>query len=214
MKIFGELFWPQRRTFQVVGGYKHQENHIYHRNLSSVTPFFRQKKKFCTGAGWCMLFFSQKQGDECWIRGNHGNHRDDKNHWNPGCNPGCKARVPQGTGVEIPDFLLNAYKQFLKKRLSHYIFQMSQETCSTQTPRRPCRTWMSNLSHGVALEVERRRVQGVCCSYIVACCATVGYLGWPFVKKKWEVEVRMVALCQPSTHASRTSKQAREHSPE
>ena len=44
---------------------------------------------------------SYKQGVECWIRGNHGNHENDKNHENPGCKP----RVPQTTGLEIPDFL-------------------------------------------------------------------------------------------------------------
>ena len=42
---------------------------------------------------------SYKQGIECWIRGNHGNHENDENHWNPGCKP----RVPQTTGLEIPD---------------------------------------------------------------------------------------------------------------
>ena len=43
-KSFGELFWPQRKTFQAGGGYKNpyknQENHIHHRNLSSVDPLF------------------------------------------------------------------------------------------------------------------------------------------------------------------------------
>ena len=43
---------------------------------------------------------SYKQGVECWIRGNHGNHENDENHGNPGCKP----RVPQTTGLEIPDF--------------------------------------------------------------------------------------------------------------
>ena len=42
---------------------------------------------------------SYKQGIECWIRGNHGNHENDENHWNPGCKP----RVPQTTGLEIPE---------------------------------------------------------------------------------------------------------------
>ena len=41
---------------------------------------------------------SYKQGVECWIRGNHGNHDNDENHENPGCKP----RVPQTTGLEIP----------------------------------------------------------------------------------------------------------------
>ena len=42
---------------------------------------------------------SYKQGVECWIRGNHGNRENDENHENPGCKP----RVPQTTGLEIPD---------------------------------------------------------------------------------------------------------------
>ena len=42
---------------------------------------------------------SYKQGAECWISRNHGNHGNDKNHGNPGCKP----RVPQTTGLEIPD---------------------------------------------------------------------------------------------------------------
>ena len=41
---------------------------------------------------------SYKQGVECWIHGNHGNHENDENHGNPGCKP----RVPQTTGLEIP----------------------------------------------------------------------------------------------------------------
>ena len=44
---------------------------------------------------------SKKQGVECWIRGNHGNHENDENHENPGCKP----RVPQTTGLEIPEKL-------------------------------------------------------------------------------------------------------------
>ena len=35
---------------------------------------------------------------ECWINGNHGNHGNDENDGNPGCKP----RVPQTTGLEIP----------------------------------------------------------------------------------------------------------------
>ena len=42
---------------------------------------------------------SYKQGVECWINGNHGNHGNDENHGNAGCKP----RVPQTTGLEIPD---------------------------------------------------------------------------------------------------------------
>ena len=44
---------------------------------------------------------SYKQGVECWICGNHGNHENDENHENPGCKP----RVPQTTGLEIPEHL-------------------------------------------------------------------------------------------------------------
>ena len=39
---------------------------------------------------------SYKQGVECWIS---GNHRNNENHRNPGCKP----RVPQTTGLEIPE---------------------------------------------------------------------------------------------------------------
>ena len=39
---------------------------------------------------------SYKQGAECWSSRNHGN---DENHGNPGCKP----RVPQTTGFELPD---------------------------------------------------------------------------------------------------------------
>ena len=42
---------------------------------------------------------SYKQGVESWIRGNHGNHENDENHGNSGCKP----RVPQTTGLEIPE---------------------------------------------------------------------------------------------------------------
>ena len=47
---------------------------------------------------------SYKQGVECWIRGNHGNHENDENHENPGCKP----RVPQTTGLEIPESRQNS----------------------------------------------------------------------------------------------------------
>ena len=43
---------------------------------------------------------SYKQGVECWIRENRGNHENYENHENPGCKP----RVPQITGLEIPEF--------------------------------------------------------------------------------------------------------------
>ena len=62
-KSFGELFWPKRKTFQAGGGYK---NPIKTRNTISTTeifplwtPFFFCEEKFCTGAGRCMLSFSQ-----------------------------------------------------------------------------------------------------------------------------------------------------------
>ena len=42
---------------------------------------------------------SYKQGLECWNSENHGNNENDENHENPGCKP----RVPQTTGLEIPD---------------------------------------------------------------------------------------------------------------
>ena len=41
--------------------YKNQESHIYHRNLSSVAPIVFGKEKFLTGAGRCMLSFSQSE---------------------------------------------------------------------------------------------------------------------------------------------------------
>ena len=58
-----------------------------------------------------------KQGLECWNSGNHGNHENDENHGNPGCKP----RVPQTTGLEIPeralrDILMPRGKNFLKFR--------------------------------------------------------------------------------------------------
>ena len=40
-----------------------------------------------------------KQGFEYWNSGNHGNDENDENHGSPGCKP----RVPQTTGLEIPD---------------------------------------------------------------------------------------------------------------
>ena len=43
---------------------------------------------------------SYKLGVECWIHGNRGSNENYENHWNPGCKP----RVPQATGLEIPDF--------------------------------------------------------------------------------------------------------------
>ena len=43
--------------------------------------------------------YNYKQGVECWICRNHGNHGNDENHGNLGCKP----RVPQTTGLEIPE---------------------------------------------------------------------------------------------------------------
>ena len=40
-----------------------------------------------------------KQGVECETSGDHGNHGNDENYGSPG----CKSRVPQTTGLEIPD---------------------------------------------------------------------------------------------------------------
>ena len=45
---------------------------------------------------------SYKRGVQCWIHGNHGNHRHDENHENPGCKP----RVPQTRGLEIPELCI------------------------------------------------------------------------------------------------------------
>ena len=42
---------------------------------------------------------SYKQRVECWINGNHENHGNDESRGNQGCKP----RVPQTTGLEIPD---------------------------------------------------------------------------------------------------------------
>ena len=46
-KSFGELFWPQKelsRPVEDTKPYKSQENHIHHRNLSSVNPIFWERK--------------------------------------------------------------------------------------------------------------------------------------------------------------------------
>ena len=42
---------------------------------------------------------SYKQGFERWTSENHGTHENDETHENPGCKP----RVPQTTGLEIPE---------------------------------------------------------------------------------------------------------------
>ena len=64
-RSFGELFWPQRQNSP--GQWlvqkplkKNQENHIYHRLFFSVAPILFGKGKFFTGAGRCMLSFSQQ----------------------------------------------------------------------------------------------------------------------------------------------------------
>ena len=47
-KSFGELFWPKRNfpgRWWIQKPYKNQENHIYHRNLSSVAPFLLGQRK-------------------------------------------------------------------------------------------------------------------------------------------------------------------------
>ena len=56
---------------------------------------------------------SYKQGVECWIHGNHGNHGNYENHGSPGCKP----RVPQTTGLEIPDLKEENSKGNSLKRL-------------------------------------------------------------------------------------------------
>ena len=60
---------------------------------------------------------SYKQGVECWIRGNHGNHENDENHGNPGCKP----RVPQTTGLEVPDFSVQCHS------LGHFRVSLQKE---------------------------------------------------------------------------------------
>ena len=60
-KSFGELFWPQRKNFPgrwwIQKPYENQENHIYHRDLSSVAPLFSAKKSSALEQGGvCFLF--------------------------------------------------------------------------------------------------------------------------------------------------------------
>ena len=63
--IFWRTFLASKKNFPgrwwIQKPYKNQENHIHHRNLSSVDPIFFCKEKFCTGAGRCMLSFSQRR---------------------------------------------------------------------------------------------------------------------------------------------------------
>ena len=60
---FWRTFLASKKTFPgrwwIQKPYKNQENHIHHRNLSSVDPIFFCKEKFCTGAGRCAVSFSQ-----------------------------------------------------------------------------------------------------------------------------------------------------------
>ena len=62
-KIFWRTLLASKKNFPgrwwIQKPYKNQENHIHHRNLSSVDPLFFCKEKFCTGAGLCMVSFSQ-----------------------------------------------------------------------------------------------------------------------------------------------------------
>ena len=61
-KIFWETFLASKKNFPgrwwIQNPYGNQENHIYHRNLSSVAPIFSGKEKFRTGAGRRVLSFS------------------------------------------------------------------------------------------------------------------------------------------------------------
>ena len=60
-KIFWRTFLAGKKNFPgrwwIQKPYKNQENHIHHRNLSSVDPIFFCKEKFCTGAGRLYAFF-------------------------------------------------------------------------------------------------------------------------------------------------------------
>ena len=62
-KIFWRTCLASKKNFPgrwwIQKPYKHQESHIHHRHLSSVDPIFFCKEKFCTGAGRCMVSFSQ-----------------------------------------------------------------------------------------------------------------------------------------------------------
>ena len=57
-KIFCKTFLASKRLPRPVAienPLKNQGEHIYHRNLSSVSPISFDKEKFLTGAGWCMV---------------------------------------------------------------------------------------------------------------------------------------------------------------
>ena len=66
-KIFWGTFLASKKNFPgrwwIQKPYENQENHICHQNLSSVAPILLGKEKFCTGAGRCMLSFSQLKSD-------------------------------------------------------------------------------------------------------------------------------------------------------
>ena len=68
-KIFWGTFLASKKNFPgrwwIQKPYENQENNIYNRNLSSVAPIFFGKEKFLTGAGRCMLPFSQHCGLCC-----------------------------------------------------------------------------------------------------------------------------------------------------
>ena len=97
----------------------HDAERVRQKNLKLnfvLACFKKQKYGFCLHLRVCKEKVSDendednsdsyKQGVECWIRGNHGNHENDENHENPGCKP----RVPQPTGLEIPEFYVNGNK--------------------------------------------------------------------------------------------------------
>ena len=60
-KIFWRTFLASKKNFPgrwwIQKPYKNQENHIHHRNLSSVGPIFLCKEKICTGAGGVWFLF-------------------------------------------------------------------------------------------------------------------------------------------------------------
>ena len=64
-KIIWGTFLSSKQNFPgrwwIQKPYENQENHIYHRNLSSVVPIFFGKEKFCSGAGQCVLSLSQSR---------------------------------------------------------------------------------------------------------------------------------------------------------
>ena len=77
-KIFWRTFLAPKKNFPgrwwIQKPYKTLENHIHHRNLSSVDPIFFCKEKFCTGAGWCMVSCSQRRVSFCTTSFAFGSH--------------------------------------------------------------------------------------------------------------------------------------------